>query len=60
MQQTPIPTRLLKAIIQDPDLLDLAVLGGRIDADIAEYANEFCVSTRTVHRAISKALALGN
>jgi len=49
------PRNTLKETLElDYDLQDLAVLGGRIDADIAEYANEFNVSKEHVIRILSE------
>ncbi|MEE8503977.1 MAG: hypothetical protein V3T26_05960 [candidate division NC10 bacterium] len=38
------------------DLVDEAVLGGRIDSDVAEIATEFEVSKMEVYRAINRIL----
>ena len=44
----------------EPELIDLAILGGRIDSDIAEIANEWHVGNSVVYRAISTTIRVFN
>ena len=44
----------------EPELIDCAVLGDRIDSDIAEIANEWRIGKPVVCRAISIAIRVFN
>ena len=47
---------LVTALYWDVNLQDRAALGCRIDADLAEYANEYGVSKRTVSRVLAQVI----